>query len=152
MPRLERPHRGLCAELRRHHDEQSVGLPGYTREMTIYSSLKQAEAAGLAEFLDGARRWRHLPDVHELRGRYARSKLDRIYARLSLPCNEYSAAGPGPSNERAFQAADRIAPSNKPGRPLVCVLHIPARPARKHATHLCQRPTETRESVTEHRR
>ncbi len=53
--------------------------------MTIYSSLKRAEAAGLAEFLDGIRHWRvwQLLGARELRQRYARSRLGQLWLVLS---------------------------------------------------------------------
>jgi len=51
----------------------------------IFASLKHAEAAGLAELLNGAWHWRvwHLLGARELRQRYARSRLGQLWLVLS---------------------------------------------------------------------
>jgi lipopolysaccharide transport system permease protein len=56
-----------------------------SKAAAIYASLGCAEAAGLAEFLDGARYWRvwQLLGARELRQRYARSKLGQFWLVLS---------------------------------------------------------------------
>jgi lipopolysaccharide transport system permease protein len=51
----------------------------------IFVSIKRAEAAGLAELLNGAWHWRlwHLLGARELRQRYARSRLGQLWLVLS---------------------------------------------------------------------
>jgi ABC-type polysaccharide/polyol phosphate export permease len=51
----------------------------------IFASIKRAEAAGLAELLNGAWHWRvwHLMGARELRQRYARSRLGQLWLVLS---------------------------------------------------------------------
>ena len=51
----------------------------------IFTTIKRAEAAGLAELLNGAWHWRlwHLLGARELRQRYARSRLGQLWLVLS---------------------------------------------------------------------
>ena len=78
----------------------------------MWSAIKRAQSAGVAELLDGARHWRvwHLLGIQDLRNRYARSRLGQLWlvASAAIMVGAMSLAWSALSNQPASELAPFI--------------------------------------------
>src|SRR5262249_45990150 len=78
----------------------------------MWSAIKRAHSAGVAELIDGARQWRvwHLLGIRDLRQRYARSRLGQLWLVVSaaIMVGAMSFAWSALSNQSASELAPFI--------------------------------------------